>query len=288
MLDLKFIREHSDAVRQMLQHRRSDAVGDLDRLLELDRQWRENLTHTQSLKAHQNKVSQQIAERKRANQDATETIAEMRALSQQIKEFTAAANNTKATIDAILLTIPNVPEGSTPLGTTEEDNLEIKTWGELPSFDFEPKLHWELAEQLGLVDFQRGAKVAGSNFVVFKGLGARLERALIQFMLDLHTTQHGYTEISPPFLANRLTMTGTGQLPKFEADMYRCDRNEENPDSELFLIPTAEVPVTNLFAGEILTAKELPIYYTAYTPCFRREAGAYGRRDARLATHTSV
>ena len=146
MLDLKFIREHSDAVRQMLQHRRSDAVGDLDRLLELDRQWRENLTHTQSLKAHQNKVSQQIAERKRANQDATETIAEMRALSQQIKEFTAAANDTKATIDAILLTIPNMPEGSTPLGTTEADNLEIKTWGELPSFDFEPKLHWELAE----------------------------------------------------------------------------------------------------------------------------------------------
>ena len=282
MLDLKFIREHSDAVRQMLQHRRSDAVADLDRLLELDRQWRENLTHTQSLKAHQNKVSQQIAERKRANQDATETIAEMRALSQQIKEFTAAANDTKATIDAILLTIPNMPEGSAPLGTTETDNLEIKTWGELPSFDFEPKLHWELAEQLGLVDFQRGAKVAGSNFVVFKGLGARLERALIQFMLDLHATQHGYTEISPPFLANRLTMTGTGQLPKFEADMYRCDRNEENPDSELFLIPTAEVPVTNLFAGEILSAKELPIYYTAYTPCFRREAGAYGRETRGL------
>ena len=202
--------------------------------------------------------------------DAAETIAEMRELSQKIKELTAENNDTKTEIDAILLTIPNMPEASTPVGTSEEDNIEIKTWGELPSFDFELKPHWEIAEQLDIVDFQRGAKVAGSNFVLFKGLGARLERALIQFMLDLHTTQHGYTEISPPFLANRPTMTGTGQLPKFEADMYRCDRDEENPDSDLFLIPTAEVPVTNLCAGEILSAEDLPIYYTAYTPCFRR------------------
>lgn len=275
MIDLKFIRENTEDVRQMLTHRQTEA--DLARLVELDTRWRENLTHTQSLKAHQNQVSQQIAQLKRSKQDATETIAEMRELSQKIKELTAGANDTKAEIDAILLTIPNMPEASTPVGTNEADNLEIKTWGALPNFDFEPRPHWELAEQLDIVDFQRGAKVAGSNFVLFKGLGARLERALIQFMLDLHTIQHGYTEVSPPFLANRPTMTGTGQLPKFEADMYRCDRDEENPDSDLFLIPTAEVPVTNLLAGEILSGKELPIYYTAYTPCFRREAGAYGR-----------
>lgn len=275
MIDLKFIRENTEDVRQMLAARRTDA--DLDRLVELDTRWRENLTHTQSLKAHQNQVSQQIAQLKKAKQDATEPIAEMRELSQKIKELTAETNEAKADIDAILLTMPNMPEASTPVGTSEEDNIEIKTWGEVPSFDFELKPHWELAEQLQLVDFQRGAKVAGSNFVLFKGLGARLERALIQFMLDLHTTQHGYTEISPPFLVNRPTMIGTGQIPKLEADMYRCDRDEENPDSDLFLIPTAEVPVTNIFAGEILSYDALPIYYTAYTPCFRREAGAYGK-----------
>ena len=275
MLDLKFIRENTEAVRKMLADRQTKA--DLDRLIDLDTRWRENLTHTQTLQAHQNKVSQQIAQLKKEKQDATETIAEMRKLSQNIKERTAEANKDKVDIDTILLTIPNMPEASTPVGTSEADNIEIKTWGDIPSFDFELKPHWEIAEALDIVDFQRGAKVAGSNFVVFKGLGARLERALIQFMLDLHTTQHGYTEVSPPFLANRLTMTGTGQIPKLEADMYRCDRDEENPDSDLFLIPTAEVPVTNLFAGEILSAEELPIYYTAYTPCFRREAGAYGK-----------
>ncbi len=275
MLDLKFIRENTEAVRQMLADRQTEA--DLDKLIELDTRWRENLTHTQTLQAHQNQASQQIAQLKKEKQDATETIAEMRKLSQEIKERNAEANDLKSEIDAICLTMPNMPEASTPFGTGEADNIEIKTWGEIPSFDFELKPHWEIAEALDIVDFQRGAKVAGSNFVVFKGLGARLERALIQFMLDLHTIQHGYTEISPPFLANRPTMTGTGQIPKLEADMYRCDRDEENPDSDLFLIPTAEVPVTNLFAGEILSAEELPIYYTAYTPCFRREAGAYGK-----------
>ena len=275
MIDLKFIRENTEDVRQMLTDRRTEV--ELDRLVELDARWRENLTHTQSLKAHQNQVSQQIAARKKAKQDATETIAEMRELSQEIKELTAEVNATKAEIDAILLTIPNMPEASTPVGMGEDDNIEIKTWGELPSFDFELKPHWEIAEELDIVDFQRGAKVAGSNFVLFKGVGARLERALIQFMLDLHTTQHGYTEISPPFLANRPIMIGTAQIPKLESDMYRCDRDEENPDSDLFLIPTAEVPVTGMFSGEILAGDELPIYYTAYTACFRREAGAYGK-----------
>ncbi len=275
MLDLKYIRENIEAVREMLKHRQTDA--ELDRLIGLDAKLRENLTYTQTLQAHQNQVSQQIAKRKREKQDASETIAEMRKLSQEIKERNAHANELRASLDSILLTIPNMPEATTPVGIGEEDNIEIKTWGEKPSFDFALKPHWEIAETLDIVDFKRGAKVAGSNFVVYKGLGARLERALIQFMLDLHTTQHGYTEISPPFLVNRPTMTGTGQIPKLEADMYRCDRDEENPDSDLFLIPTAEVPVTNLFAGEILSAEDLPIYYTAYTPCFRREAGAYGK-----------
>lgn len=275
MLDLKYIRENTDAVRKMLADRQTEA--EVDKLIDLDTRWRDNLTHTQTLQAHQNQVSQQIAKLKKEKQDATETIAEMRTLSQEIKERNAEANLLKTEIDAILLTIPNIPEESTPFGKGEADNIEIKTWGNKPSFDFELKPHWEIAEDLDIVDFQRGAKVAGSNFVVFKGLGARLERALIQFMLDLHTTQHGYTEISPPFLANRPAMTGTGQIPKLEVDMYRCDRDEENPDTDLFLIPTAEVPVTNLFAGEILSADDLPIYYTAYTPCFRREAGAYGK-----------
>lgn len=275
MLDLKYIRENVEAVRDMLKHRHTEA--DLDRLIDLDTRWRENLTHTQTLQAHQNKVSQQIAQLKKEKQDASDTIAEMRELSNEIRRRISDANADKTQIDQILLTIPNMYEASTSIGVGEEDNIEIKTWGEKPSFDFELKPHWEIAEALDIVDFQRGAKVAGSNFVVFKGLGARLERGLIQFMLDLHTTEHGYTEISPPFLANRPTMTGTGQIPKLEADMYRCDGDKDNPDSDLFLIPTAEVPVTNLFAGEILSVDELPIYYTAYTPCFRREAGAYGR-----------
>ncbi len=277
MLELKFIRENSHVVRQMLHQRRSDALTDLDKLLELDAQWRENLMQTQTLKAHQNRVSQQIAERKKTKKDATEIIAEMREFSQQIKRLTTKTTQQKKHIEQILLTIPNMPEASTPIGTSEADNVEIKTWGELPQFDFELKPHWELAEQLDIVDFQRASKVSGSNFLLFKGLGARLERALINFMLDFHTTQHGYTEVSPPFLANRTTMTGTGQLPKFESDMYRCESDADNPDGDLFLIPTAEVPVTNILSGEILSADELPIYYTAYTPCFRREAGAYGR-----------
>ena len=275
MLDLKFIRKNTADVRKMLADRRTDA--NLDELIDLDKRWRDNVTYTQDRRARQNEFSQQIAQLKKEKQNATEKISDMRELSQEIKSRTSIANGLKEDIDRILLQIPNMPEASTPVGASEADNIEIKTWGEMPSFDFELKPHWEIAEALDIVDFQRGVKVAGSNFVVFKGLGARLERALIQFMLDLHTIQHGYTEISPPFLANRPTMTGTGQIPKLEADMYRCDRDEENPDSDLFLIPTAEVPVTNLFAGEILSAEELPIYYTAYTPCFRREAGAYGK-----------
>ena len=214
---------------------------------------------------------------KRSNQDASDKIAEMKNISQQIKEFNNQTQSLKAEIDKTLMEIPNIPHETTPIGSSESDNPEVKRWGKQPNFDFKPKPHWELAEALDIVDFKRGSKIAGNNFLLYKGIGAKLERALINFMLDLHTNQHGYTEISPPFVANRPTMTGTGQLPKFESDMYRCDYDQENPENDLFLIPTAEVPVTNIFANEMLSGADLPINYTAYTPCFRREAGSYGR-----------
>ena len=275
MLDLKFIRDNPDTVRTMLEQRKMDAP--LDQLINADRRWRELTGEADSLKSYQNTVSKGIAELKKTKQDASEQITEMRQVSQKIKELNESAQVHKNEVDEILINIPNMPHSSTPVGNSEADNIEVTRWGDLPTFDFEPKPHWELAEALDIIDFRRGAKVAGSNFVLFKGLGAKLERALINFMLDLHVSQHGYTEISPPFVANRPTMTGTGQLPKFEEDMYRCDRDGAHESSDLFLIPTAEVPVTNIFAGEELDGRNLPIYYTAYTPCFRREAGSYGR-----------
>ena len=280
MLDLKFIRRNPDAIRTMLEQRRMAAP--LDQLLEMDSQWRETVTGVENARNHQNTISKGIAQLKMNKQDASEQIAEMKGLSQELKRLSKQSNVLKQQINEMLLTIPNLPDSSTPVGGSEEDNIEIKRWGNPRTFDFESRPHWELAEELDIVDFGRGTKIAGSNFILFKGLGARLERGLINFMIDLHVSKHGYTEISPPFLANRRAMTGTGQLPKFEEDMYRCDRDEENEDSDLFLIPTAEVPVTNIFAGEILDADDLPIYYVAYTPCFRREAGSYGRETRGL------
>ena len=275
MLDLKFIRENPDIVEASLKHRRADIS--LSRLLDADRQWRYTQTEADKLRNYQNNVSKEIAELKRSNQNASDKIAEMKNISQKIKEFNNQAQSLKAEIDKTLMEIPNIPHETTPIGSSESDNPEIKRWGKQPNFDFEPKPHWEIAEALDIVDFKRGSKIAGNNFLLYKGIGAKLERALINFMLDLHTNKHGYTEISPPFVANRPTMTGTGQLPKFESDMYRCDHDQENPENDLFLIPTAEVPVTNIFANEMLSGANLPINYTAYTPCFRREAGSYGR-----------
>ena len=275
MLDLKFIRENPDIVEASLKHRRADIS--LSRLLDADRQWRYTQTEADKLRNYQNNVSKEIAELKRSNQNASDKIAEMKNISQKIKEFNNQAQSLKAEIDKTLMEIPNIPHETTPIGSSESDNPEIKRWGKQPNFDFEPKPHWEIAEALDIVDFRRGSKIAGNNFLLYKGIGAKLERALINFMLDLHTNKHGYTEISPPFVANRPTMTGTGQLPKFESDMYRCDQDQENPENDLFLIPTAEVPVTNIFANEMLSSANLPINYTAYTPCFRREAGSYGR-----------
>ena len=275
MLDLKFIRENPDIVEASLKHRRADIS--LSQLLDADRQWRYTQTEADKLRNYQNNVSKEIAELKRSNQNASDKIAEMKNISQKIKEFNNQAQSLKAEIDKTLMEIPNIPHETTPIGSSESDNPEIKRWGKQPNFDFEPKPHWEIAEALDIVDFRRGSKIAGNNFLLYKGIGAKLERALINFMLDLHTNQHGYTEISPPFVANRPTMTGTGQLPKFESDMYRCDHDQENPENDLFLIPTAEVPITNIFANELLSGANLPINYTAYTPCFRREAGSYGR-----------
>ena len=275
MLDLKFIRQNPDTVRRMLKDRRVDV--DLDQLIDADQQWLEAQKNVEDLRQQQNAVSKEIGQLKKNRQDASSQIAEMKQVSDQIKQLNEQTQQLKQEVNRILMYLPNLPDQSVPVGADESDNPEIKSWGENPTFDFSPKPHWDLAVQHDLIDFQRAAKVSGSNFALFTGVGARLERALINFMLDLHITKHGYTEVSPPFVANRPTMTGTGQLPKFEEDMYRCNQDSDNPDSDLFLIPTAEVPVTNLLADEILAGEQLPIYYTAYTPCFRREAGSYGK-----------
>ena len=275
MLDLKFIRQNPDTVRRMLKDRRVDV--DLDQLIDADQQWLEAQKNVEDLRQQQNAVSKEIGQLKKNRQDASSQIAEMKQVSDQIKQLNEQTQQLKQEVNRILMYLPNLPDQSVPVGADESDNPEIKSWGENPTFDFSPKPHWDLAAQHDLIDFQRAAKVSGSNFALFTGVGARLERALINFMLDLHITKHGYTEVSPPFVANRPSMTGTGQLPKFEEDMYRCNQDSDNPDSDLFLIPTAEVPVTNLLADEILAVEQLPIYYTAYTPCFRREAGSYGK-----------
>jgi seryl-tRNA synthetase len=259
----------------MLKDRRVDV--DLDQLIDADQQWLEAQKNVEDLRQQQNAVSKEIGQLKKNRQDASSQIAEMKQVSDQIKQLNEQTQQLKQEVNRILMYLPNLPDQSVPVGADESDNPEIKSWGENPTFDFSPKPHWDLAAQHDLIDFQRAAKVSGSNFALFTGVGARLERALINFMLDLHITKHGYTEVSPPFVANRPSMTGTGQLPKFEEDMYRCNQDSDNPDSDLFLIPTAEVPVTNLLADEILDGEQLPIYYTAYTPCFRREAGSYGK-----------
>lgn len=269
MFDLKFLRENIDTIRQALVNKGVDL--DLDAFLALDKQRRQLLAEVEQLKALRNRVSQEIAQMKKAGQDAGVKVTEMRQVSERIKALDEQVRDVDAKIYEFQIRIPNIPHHTTPVGQSEADNVEIKRWGELPRFDFEPRPHWELGEALGLIDFPGGAKVAGSFFVNFTGLGARLVRALINFMLDFHIQRHGYTEVFPPFVVNRQAMFGTGQLPKMEADMYRIE------EDDLFLIPTAEVPVTNLLAGQVLRGEDLPIYLTAYTPCFRREAGAYGK-----------
>ncbi|MCX8035625.1 MAG: serine--tRNA ligase [Candidatus Sumerlaeia bacterium] len=269
MIDLRLIREETDRVRQGLAAR--NASVDLDRILELDRQRRALVQQTDAMKMRRNEASAKIGRMKKQGLDTSALQAEIRQLGEQIKANDEKLRVIEEPLHALLLLVPNLPHETTPVGNDARDNVEVKRWGEPPKLDFAPKPHWELGERLGLLDFPRSAKISGANFALFTGWGARLERALIAFMLDLHTREHGFTEMMPAALATRETMTGTGQLPKFEEDMYRV------AGEDLFLIPTAEVQLVNLYRDEILRAADLPIRVTAHTPCFRREAGSYGK-----------
>jgi seryl-tRNA synthetase len=269
MLDLKFIRENKEKVKEAVKNKNEKI--DVDLLLALDEKRRSLLSEADELKHQKNVVTEKISRMKKAKQDAQEEIERMRKVSDQIDSLNQELKEVEEKISSLLLTVPNVPHSSVPIGFDEDSNVVVRTWGKLPKFDFEPRPHWELGQILGILDLPKAAKVTGTGFLVLTGKGAKLQRALINFMLDLHSSKHGYKEILPPFMANRQSMTGTGQLPKLEEDMYLCEKDD------LFLIPTAEVPVTNLHRDEVLKAEELPIYYTAYTACFRREAGAYGK-----------
>lgn len=268
MLDMKFIRENLDETERRLATRGGACT--LDGFRELDRKRLALLKESESLKALRNSVSDEIARIKDKSQ-AQDKILEMREVSQKIKGMDEELKRLDEELQGILLTIPNLPDPATPLGKSEEDNLEVRRWGTPGEFSFTPKPHWEIGEELGILDFECGAKLTGARFTLSRGAGARMERALISFMLDLHTQEHGYLEVLPPFMVNRESMTGTGQLPKFEEDLFKLT------DPEYFLIPTAEVPVTNIHRGEILRKGDLPIRYAAHTPCFRREAGSYGK-----------
>lgn len=268
MLDIKYLREHLESVQQALVDRNDKT--DLSGFSALDQQRRDLLGEGENLKAEKNRVSALIGKTKDKSQVQGE-IAQMKEVSARIKQIDDELRDVEEALRQLLLTIPNMPHADCPVGRDEEANVEVKTWGEIPQLDFAPKAHWDLGEELGVLDFERGSKIAGARFVLYRGAGARLERALINFMLDLHTDKHGYTETLPPFLVNRTTMTGTGQLPKFEDDLFHTE------DVDYFLIPTAEVPVTNIHRDEILAEADLPLKYTAYTPCFRKEAGSHGR-----------
>ncbi|MDK2784839.1 MAG: seryl-tRNA synthetase [Bacillota bacterium] len=268
MLDLKFVRNNPDVVREALRKRHTSA--NLDEFLRLDEERRRLLSEVEQLKARRNRASEEIARLKKAGQPAEDLISEMRAVSDQIKELDARVRAVEEELNRTLLYIPNIPDDSVPEGESDADNQVVRTWGEPRQFTFEPKAHWDIGINLDILDFDRAGKITGARFTVYKGLGARLERACINFMLDLHLKQ-GYTEIFPPFIVNADSMVGTGQLPKFKEDMFKLE------GLDYYLIPTAEVPVTNLHREEILDGDKLPIYYVAYSGCFRAEAGAAGR-----------
>lgn len=268
MLDIRYLRENLAEAEARLKSR-GEGV-DLSSFRDLDGRRRDLLLETENLKAMRNKVSDEIS-RLKDKSEAQGRIVEMREVSQRIKGLDDDLKQVDEALQGFLLTVPNLPDPTTPLGSSEADNQEVRQWGTPPSLAFQPKSHWDIGESLNILDFERGAKLTGARFVLYRGLGARLERALINFMVDLHTSSHGYEEVLPPFMVNRETMTGTGQLPKFEEDLFRL------VDPDYLLIPTAEVPVTNIHRGEILKRSDLPICYTAYTPCFRREAGSYGK-----------
>jgi seryl-tRNA synthetase len=271
MLDIKFIRQNLETVKKGIAHRGEENRIDLNSFIDTDTNYRNMLTEIESLRNKRNDVSGQIAKMKKKGEDVSGISAEMRKVSKQIKEMENTLGELGNSIRNTQLEIPNIPHESVPQGLDDSQNIEIKKVGVAPSFDFTPRAHWTLGENLKILDFERASKITGARFPLYLRAGARLERALIQFMLDIHTKEHGYIETLPPFIVNRATMTGTGQLPKFSEDLFKL----ENID--YFLIPTAEVPVTNIYRDEILSEKDLPKYYTAYTPCFRAEAGSYGK-----------
>ena len=269
MLDIGLIREETDRVLDGF--RKRGANIDLSPLLKLDRERKTLLKMVEDLRCRRNKASDDIGRLKREGKPAEGLLAEMKGVSEEIKKLEGDIACIENEENDILLILPNLPHESVPAGISEKDNAEVRQWGEIPRFTFEPKPHWQIGEELEIIDFQRASNIAGARFALLKGAGALLERALINFMLDLHTREHGYTEVLPPFMVNRKSMTGTGQLPKFEDELFKLERDG------YYLIPTAEVPVTNIHQGEILRSDVLPVYYTACTPCFRREAGSYGK-----------
>jgi len=270
MLDIRRIREDFEAVKNAVESRQQGDFG-IAGAVKLDEERRELLTEVEQKKNRQNLASKEVPKLKKEGKDASGIMAEMKILSDEIKELDDKVGKIEAELKNLLLNIPNTPYKDVPVGKDDSANVEIRKWGEPGKFDFEYKAHWDVGVDLGVLDFERATKIAGTRFTVYKGLGAKLERSVVNFMLDLHTGEHGFTEILPPFMVNRDAMTGTGQLPKFEDDMFHV------PAKDFFLVPTAEVPLTNLLMNEILSESDLPIYYTAYTPCFRKEAGAAGR-----------
>jgi seryl-tRNA synthetase len=282
MLDLAFVRANLPLVEEKLRARGQDPAVLLGDFHAVDAHRRERITEVEQLKAQRNKLSEDVARLKKSGQDATAVMEETRALKQKIESLEAAANGAEEQLRHILARIPNLPHDSVPVGKSEHDNVEVKRWGTPPTFDFQPKAHWEIGEALGILDLERAAKLSGARFAVYWAEGARLERALINFMLDTHTREHGYTEVLPPFMVNSKSLFGTGQLPKFAEDLFRCEDEQgyqegQYRDNDHWLIPTAEVPVTNLYRDETLDEAKLPVSLTAYTPCFRSEAGSYGK-----------
>ncbi|MBR6443834.1 MAG: serine--tRNA ligase, partial [Firmicutes bacterium] len=273
MLDIKEIRKNYEEIKAAVERRGKGDFG-ISKVPELDKKRREILSEVEQMKNKQSVVSKEIPKLKKEGKDAGPVLAEMKELSAAIKKLDGEVSQVEAELREVLLGVPNTPHPDVPEGKDDQDNVEMRKWGTPTEFDFKEKAHWDIGTDLGILDFERAAKITGARFTVYKGLGARLERSVVNFMLDLHTQEHGFTEILPPFMANRMAMTGTGQLPKFEEDMFRVPIEE---GKDYFLIPTAEVPVTNLLDNEIIPESELPIYYTAYTPCFRKEAGSAGR-----------
>ncbi len=273
MLDLSFVRDNLPLVEERLRQRGMDPAAVLKDFREVDTSRRQAITEAETSKAQRNKASEEIAKLKKSGQDASVAMAQTKELRERISELEKTASDLDARLREILAGIPNLPHASVPVGHSADDNVEVRRWGAPPKFDYTPKPHWDLGHDLGILDLERAVKLTGARFAVYWDLGAKLERALANFMLDLHTREHGYSEVLPPYLVNSDSMYGTGQLPKFAADSFRVPHGEK----DLWLIPTAEVPVTNLFRDEVLDPSRLPISLTAYTPCFRSEAGSYGK-----------